>query len=204
MKRAHHYLNKLIMLLLALCLTSSTWATTSPVGMLENSTTQMIAALAKNQAQIRSNPHQVESLVNQYLLPHMDVDNMSRTVVGRQAWQAATPQQQATFKSSFQKLVVRTYSSALAQYNEQTVRYAPSKESLEGRKFIQVNSVIDQKSGPSMNVNYRLVLQDSEWKVYDFSVDGVSMVQSYRSQFTPILNQSGMEGLLTKLSAHNK
>lgn len=205
MKQNRQPLVRLGVFLLSICFSVlANAASSAPVSVLEGMTTQMISGLQKNQSQIKSNPRMVESLVNQHLLPHIDVDNMSRSVVGRKAWLAATPAQQQDFKTSFQKLVVRTYSSALAQYNEQKVRYAPMSESLEGRRFIQVNSVIEQKSGPAINVNYRLALENNTWKVYDFSVDGVSMIQSYRSQFTPILNQSGFEGLLLKLKTHNQ
>jgi phospholipid transport system substrate-binding protein len=52
-------------------------------------------------------------------------------------------------------------------------------------------------------VNYRLVLVGSDWKLYDLSVEGVSMLDSFRSQFSELLAQGDMDALINKLSSHN-
>lgn len=179
-------------------------SSSSPVVMLESVTDKMIHSLKSNKSSIRGNPRMVEGFVKQYLLPHVDVSSMSRSVLGKQVWTKASANQQEQFTSEFQKLVIRTYSAALAEYDEQNVHYSPIRGGYEGKRFIQVNSLIKQRSGPNIRVNYRLVLHGSQWKVYDFSVDGISMVQSYRSQFAPIVNANGMDGVLAKLRSHNK
>jgi len=69
---------------------------------------------------------------------------------------------------------------------------------------VTVNSIIVRKSGQRIPVNYNLSRVGSSWKVYDFSIENVSMVQSYRSQFSGVLASSGLTGLIQRLSQHNK
>jgi phospholipid transport system substrate-binding protein len=176
-------------------------AATSPVDMLQGASNQMISALKQNQATIKSNPTLVENLARQILLPHMDVPTMARLALGRDAWSKATPAQQQQFTTQFTTLMIRTYSTALASYTNQTVQYNPVRGSYTNQ--VQVDSKILQQGGPAIPVSYKLVLRGNQWLVYDFSVDGISLVQSFRSQFAQALNQGGMPGLLSTLSAHN-
>ena len=62
-----------------------------------------------------------------------------------------------------------------------------------------MQSTIVRANGQTIPVSYRLINQGGEWKVYDFSVEGVSLVQSYQSQFSNDLSQSGLGGLLEKM-----
>ena len=73
-----------------------------------------------------------------------------------------------------------------------------------GKSRVQVSSRIIQPGGPSIPINYRLVKRSSGWKVYDMSVDGVSLVQSFKSQFANEISQGGMSGLLVSLNKHNQ
>jgi phospholipid transport system substrate-binding protein len=127
---------------------------------------------------------------------------MARSVLGRQAWMSATPNQRAQFTQEFTTLLVHTYSSALANYKDEAVQFQPMRGDASGSRA-QVNSIILRKSGPSISVNYRLILLNSQWKVYDFSVDGISMLQSFRSQFADELSQGNLDTVIQHLQQHN-
>lgn len=180
------------------------WAMSSPVDMLQSTTDQMISALQANKATIKSNPNFVYGLARKILLPHIDAPTMARLALGPTGWSQATPTQQQQFVQEFTTLMIRTYSSALASYNDQKIQYAPMRGDYSTKKQVQVNSkIIQSGGGPAIPVVYRLVLRNNQWLVYDFSVDGISMVQSFRSQFTQQLQKNGMEGLLATINAHN-
>jgi phospholipid transport system substrate-binding protein len=170
---------------------------TSAVDTLKTTTDQMLVALKQTQ---NRNSQALYSLVQRILLPHIDLDLMSEQVVGRD-WAKASPAQRAEFKKQFTFFVTRTYSTALASYSNEKVRFFPIR-GMAGNK-VQVNSSIDQANGQSLAVSYRLILEQGQWKVYDFSVEGVSLVQNYRSQFVEILRTHGMAGLINQLKAHN-
>ena len=79
---------------------------------------------------MKSNPDIIYKAVETHLLPNVDVAGMSRSVLGRQAWNKATPAERAQFSKAFTRLVIRTYSSPLAQYSDETVQFLPLRGSL--------------------------------------------------------------------------
>lgn len=173
-------------------------AQSSPVTMLEQVTDQMLSSLKQTQ---NRNSQALYGLVRNILLPHVDTELMSQQVVGR-AWAQATPQQRSEFEKQFTYFVTRTYSTALSSYSNERVRYFPLRGGATGSK-VQVNSSIDQANGQNISVSYRLVQTDGQWKIYDFSVEGVSLVDNYRAQFADILRSEGLEGLNKRLAARN-
>lgn len=175
-----------------------TFAASSPVAVLQSTTDQMLAGLQKTE---NRNPTALYRLVQTILLPHVDLDLMSAQVVGR-SWTQATPSQRAEFKNQFTYFVTRTYSSALSSYSNQKVQFFPVRGGVSGNR-VQVNSVIQQNNGQNIAVVYRLNLANGQWKVYDFSVEGVSLVENYRSQFGDILRTQGLDGLNAQLKAKN-
>jgi phospholipid transport system substrate-binding protein len=173
-------------------------AVSSPVHMLQSTSDQMLDALQKTE---NRNDAALYHLVRRILLPHVDLDLMCEQVLGRY-WIKATPDQRTQFKTQFTYYVTRTYSSALSSYTNEKVRFFPLRGGASGNR-VQVNSAIDQSNGQSISVSYRLILSGGQWKVYDFSVEGVSIIDNYRAQFADTLRTEGLEGLIKRLKSRN-
>lgn len=170
----------------------------SPVPMLEQSANQIISTLKANKNSLKSNPQIVYKAVSQYFLPHVDVTGMSRSVLGRQVWQKATPAQRTEFSKAFTQLVIRTYSSPLTEYKDETVQFLPVRGSLANR-FLRINSVIVRTQGQNIPLSYSLVAKNGDWKIYDISVEGVSLLQSFRSQFAQVLQNSDIDEVIKQM-----
>lgn len=170
----------------------------APLAILKQTSAQMLSALKQNKASLKTDPKAIYHIVNTVLLPHVDLDTMSRSVVGRNAWVSATPAQREDFKQLFTHQVIKTYSTALSSYQNEQVVFFPIRGGVTGNR-VQVQSEIIRANGQKIPVSYRLVNLGGNWKVYDFSVEGVSIISSYRSQFAGALSQSGLTGLLTKM-----
>lgn len=196
-------MKKVIVTFISLLLCTIVWAISSPVDLLQNTSNQLISTLQQNQATLKTKPQLVYGIVNQILLPHVDLVTMASRALGREAWMRASPAQRQAFTQQFSILLIRTYSSALAQYTDEKVSFLPFRGDFNNQSRIQVNSRIIRDSGPSINVSYSLMRVGEQWKLYDFSVDGISMVQSFRSQFVEELHQTGIDGLINKLAQHN-
>ena len=196
-------MKKVIFALFGLLICTMAWAVSSPVDILQNTSNQLISALQRNQATLKTKPQVVYGIVNQILVPHVDVMSMSSKALGREAWLRATPAQRQAFSQQFVTLLIRTYSSALAQYTNERVNFLPLRGDYNSQSRVQVNSVIVRESGPSINLSYRMMRVGGQWMLYDFSVDGVSIIESFRSQFVEELQHSGIDGLISKLAEHN-
>jgi len=194
---------KIIFVFFGLLICTMAWAISSPVDLLQSTSNQLISALQRNQATLKTKPQIVYGIVNQILLPHVDVMSMSSKALGREAWLRATPMQRQAFAQQFVTLLIRTYSSALAQYTNERVNFLPLRGDYNSESRVQVNSVIVRETGPSINLSYRLMRVNGQWMLYDFSVGGVSIIESFRSQFAQELQNNGIDGLINKLAQHN-
>lgn len=183
----------------------------SPIPLLENLSTQMITALQKNKASMRKDPNVVYKIVRNILLPSADLEAMARSALGRDAWFVANAKQQRAFIEAFTNLMIHTYAAGLSSYTDQTVRFDPIRGGIQpGQSRVEVHSQILRTDGPPIPVSYRLVYKQDkqtkrwDWFVYDFSVEGISMIQSFRSQFAAELSGGmNLDALTQKLNTHN-
>ena len=171
----------------------------APLTMLKSTSQQMLRELDKNLG--RLNDKLVYNLVNRILVPHFDLVNMSRAVVGRY-WQQASGSTQRRFTREFTRYVIRTYAVALQAYDGETVKFLPIRGAIGNR--VQVNSELLLKSRSPIRIQYRLLQKQGRWLIYDFSVDGISVVKNYNSQFASTLRRGGLVALVQRLQKSNE
>ncbi len=171
----------------------------SPLNVLEKASNNVLSSLKKNKANLKSKPSYVHLVVRRYIIPHVDVYGMSRSVLGRTAWRKASSSQRRSFTRNFTSLVVRTYSGALSDYSGEKVKFSPVRGGFRGKRFVKVSSVIIKPSGQNIPITYSMVNKKGHWKVYDMSVEGVSLLQSYNSQFKQYLRSNSLNKLISKL-----
>ena len=187
-----------------LFLSSYAFAMENPAEMLTKIADDLISQLKKQELTLKNNANVVYSIANKIVVPHADMDEMSKRVLPPQIWKTATAAQKSQFKSEFTTLLVRTYASALAEYKDQKIKFYPVRGGYENKSSVQISSDIIRSDGPSIPVSYRLIARNSQWKLYDLSVEGVSLLESFRSQFADQLSQGNMDSLLKQLKRHNE
>jgi phospholipid transport system substrate-binding protein len=140
--------------------------------------------------------------VNQVIEPHIDFNRVSILVLGK-LWKTATPAQKEQFKKEFRLLLVRTYTTAFTEYANWKIRYLPLEMNPADKKAM-VRTEILQSGGQPVAVNYRMVQDGGDWKVYDVLIEGVSLLQNYRSSFSDEVARTGsLDQLITHLSERN-
>jgi phospholipid transport system substrate-binding protein len=179
------------------------WGQSSPVPMLENSAINIVTTLKDHKPELKQNHKIIYQAVQRYLLPNVDVNGMSRSVLGRQAWSKATTAEKEEFKQVFTELVIRTYANPLAEYTDEQVKFLPYRSQVDAQ-FARVNSVIIRSNGQNIPLSYSLVCINNQWKIYDLSVEGVSLLQSFRSQFGQALQGSSMHELIAEMRKNSK
>lgn len=178
-------------------------AANSPIPMLQTSADQILQTLKENKLNLKNNRTIIYQAVERHLLPIVDVTGMSRSVLGRQAWMKASAHERSEFSQAFTQLVIRTYASPLAEYTDETIKFLPIRGSVEAR-FVRVNSLIVRSNGNNIPLSYSLVAKNGQWKIYDLSVEGVSLLQSFRSQFAQALQSSNIQQLIQQMNERSK
>lgn len=190
-----------VFLFSTLWLTQALAADSAPVALLQSLSDQMINGLKSHQATLKTHPGYVYSLARRVVVPHADLDEMSKRVLPARTWMQATPAQRSEFKKEFTTTLIRTYASALAEYKDETVNFYPVRGG--SGNSVKVDSQIVRTDGPSISVSYRLINKGAGWKLVDMTVEGVSMLESFRSQFADKLNSEDMGSLIKDISTHN-
>lgn len=185
------------------CLIAVASESPAPLAMLERTSDALITELKKNQSKIKSQPALVNQLISRTVLPSFDIEGMARSTVGQHS-KKATPAEWSQFKKQVIGLVMKNYAAPLASFDDDQVKFFPIRGFSPAQTQVEVKSLIIRKNGQKIPVTYRLTRINGGWKVADFSVEGISMVQSYRSQFMPVLSEKGFKGLLSVLGSRGR
>lgn len=162
----------------------------------------VLTEIKSRKKELLADPAKLDALIDKMVMPNVNFQKMTQLVVGR-PWRAATPEQRAQITEQFRVLLVKTYSSALAQVGDQTLEVDRLRAKAEDTDVIVTSRVI-QKNGPPVDLAYRVEKSaDGKWKVYDLSVLGLWLIDSYKAQFQPVLAQSGVDGLIKTLKQKN-
>jgi phospholipid transport system substrate-binding protein len=113
-----------------------------------------------------------------------------------QHWKQFSPEQQGEFTRLFGKLLGGVYMDRIIAYKDEKVVFG--KVTQLSDKTAEVQSEVVRSSKP-IPIHYRMILENGEWKVYDVVIEGVSLVQNYRTQFREILMNKSPEDLLKTL-----
>ena len=145
--------------------------------------------------------NKISALVDTKVMPYIDFERMTASAVGRY-WRQASPEQQKNLQEQFKLLLVRTYSGALSQVQDQTVELKPSRNTPTDKEVV-VRTEIKGRGDP-VQLDYRLEQTAGGWKVYDINVLGVWLVENFRNTFSQEISAGGIDGLIAKLAARNK
>jgi phospholipid transport system substrate-binding protein len=143
----------------------------------------------------------VLALVDTQVMPHVNFTRMTASVVGRN-WRQATPEQKQRLQDEFKALLIRTYSGALSQVNDQRLNVKPLRAAPGDTEVVVRTEVIGR--GDPVQLDYRMEKTPTGWKIYDLNVLGIWMVETYRTQFAQEINAKGVDGLITALAQRNK
>lgn len=192
-----------LLLILALLSFGAAQAAESSPDALVKATADEVLAILKKDVDIKSGDQQKAiQLIDAKVLPHFDFAHMTQLAVGKN-WGRATPAQKQKLTGEFRQLLVRTYSSALTEYRNQTIEYKPSNTAA-GATDATVKTLIKQAGGQPLEIDYSMHKVGQVWKVYDIVVDSVSLVTNYRNSFSSTVRQSGIDGLIKMLAERNQ
>jgi phospholipid transport system substrate-binding protein len=119
---------------------------------------------------------------------------MSKRTLGKE-WKQIPKEKQDRFAHLFARFLANIYYKRLEEYTNETVKYLEQRQ--HKNKLMIKTLVVTQKN--EIPMNYKLLKSD-RWRVYDISIEGVSLVRNYRSQFHKILRKKGIEELMNMMS----
>jgi len=141
-------------------------------------------------------------LIEDKALPHFNHVGMTALAVGA-SWRQATPEQKKRLAEEFRTLLMRTYASSLSAFGDQKFEFRPLRLKPEDTD-VSVQVRVLQPGSQAVVVEYDMEKTTGGWKCYDVRVAGISLVVNYRTEFSNIVRDKGIDGLIGTLAAKNK
>ena len=170
---------------------------------LAKSVTDEVLAIVRADKDIQSGDRKkVLELVESKIVPHFNFTRMTQLAMGRN-WRQASAEQQKALVEQFRALLARTYTAAFTQYRNETVEYRPMRMK-PGDTDVVVQSFINRPGGQPVAVSYSMEKTGNGWKVYNVQIEGVSLIENYRSTFNAEVQKGGVDGLIRTLSERTR
>jgi phospholipid transport system substrate-binding protein len=172
-----------------------------PDQLVQKITDEVLAAIKSDKELAAGDKQKAVKLAEEKVLPYIDFEQATRLAVGR-AWRQATPEQQKRLVTEFRNMLVRTYSNAIGAYQGQTLKVLPARGKQDPEETT-VRTQFVRPGGQPLPIDFTMHQKDGTWKVYDITVEGVSLVMTYRSEFDAVVKQEGIDGLIKRLAQKN-
>jgi len=185
-----------------LALFSNVTLANSPQEMVIETTDSLFKLLKEERERLKADPVFLRQQVDKLILPHMDFNAMIKLAVGKN-WRKATAEQRGELEEQFRELLVSTYANSLSEFAKHEIKFLPFRASSRKNRA-QVRSKVLQAGAASISMVYRLRKKAASWKIYDITIDGISLVTNYRSSFTGEVSKNGISGLINVLQEKNQ
>jgi phospholipid transport system substrate-binding protein len=169
----------------------------SPDKIVESVAQQVLADLEVNREAYRKDATKLRQMVDKYLLANFDTEYAARLVLAKN-WRTATPEQRKQFINAFYQSLLQNYGTTLLEFTADRLKILPYQGAPDAT-VATVRSEIRRDNGSRVPVNYTLHKTDSGWKAYDITIEGVSYVKSFRTDFGTEIDQKGLDAVIKRL-----
>ena len=172
---------------MALGLSGWAFAQQAPDEFMQKLTNELLEMVRKDPALKAGDLQKIGAVLDTKLKPYINFQRMTAAAVGP-AWRQATPEQQKRLQEEFKLLLMRSYSGALSQIKDNsTILVKPLRQTGNDNELVE-----------------KTTESDSGWRIYNFNILGIWLVDNYRTQFSQEINAKGIDGLIATLSERNK
>lgn len=175
----------------------------APDALVRQTAEEVLEIVRKDQALRDGDRGKLIELVEAKVLPHFDFPRMTRLAAGRH-WREASAEQQQRLVQAFRELLVRTYTAAFTSYKNQTVDFRPFSMEPTATDVTVRTAIVQPGGPPPIPVDYSMFKSSNSWKVYDVTIEGVSLITTYRGTFTEEIRRGGIDGLIASLEQKNQ
>lgn len=174
----------------------------NPYALMNDAAKKTFDRLKNEQPQIRKNPDYLRDVVDQELLPYVQVKYAGALVLGRY-YKDATPAQREAYFAAFREYLKQAYGQALALYHGQSYQIAP-EQPVGDATIVPIRvTIIDPGGRPPVRLDFqwRKNSQSGNWQAYDMIAEGVSMITTKQNEWGDLLRTKGVDGLTAQLKS---
>ncbi|MBN8444660.1 MAG: ABC transporter substrate-binding protein [Rheinheimera sp.] len=180
---------------------------TDPYKMMEVLADKTFQRIAREQAEIKKNPEILRTIVSEELVPYIDSRYAAGYVIGNSVKLNTVPKEDFnTFVVAFQNYMVGTYAGVFTQYRDQKVIIEPGAPLDPSKKIITIKTRVIDPGKPDIKIEFKLrrMKDANNWLVFDMVAEGISLLDSKRSEFGSLIRQQGLKSVATLLDEKAK
>ena len=185
--------------LVLLLFSSVVHAAAPPDQVIRQTVERLIDQLTQRKAELERDRSQLYELVSRVIVEHIAVDKIAKLVLD-QHWRNASLEQRIRFTNEFKIILIRTYASALFDYTgREEMNFQPLQLTGDERTAV-VRTNVKLPGSRSIQVNYNFLrLESGEWKIFDVTIDGISLVAIFQISYARVIQTEGLDGLISQL-----
>jgi phospholipid transport system substrate-binding protein len=169
-----------------------------PDTVLKTTVDQLSKDISANHVVYKADKGKFYKMVDEVVVPRFDTAFITQIVLGP-AYRTATDDQKARFTDAFKNMLVRAYADAMLDNYDSVkiewlpVRMAPNADSAT------VQTKLQRADGNQYGINFLVHKLDTDWKIYDISVEGISLVTSFKAQINGEIKKSSLDAVIQKM-----
>ncbi|HEX5649935.1 MAG TPA: ABC transporter substrate-binding protein [Steroidobacteraceae bacterium] len=171
-----------------------------PQELIQKVSQDLLRDLDVNRATYKKEPQKLRALVDKHLLPNFDVDYAARLVLGKH-WRTASEDQRKRFVDAFYQSLMRNYGDAIVEFQANQLKILPFRGDLASGSATVRTEITHE--GTPVPVNYSLRATPQGWKAWDVTIEGISYVKNYRTDFGAQADKEGIDAVIKRLETQN-
>ena len=188
-------MKKLAIILIMLVAGNPAWA--DPNAVIQSAADELAAGLNGRKEALAEDKQALYELIDSVLLPRFDRRYAAQLVLGRH-WRNASAEQRDQFISAFYSSLLRRYGEGVLEFDQDNVEILPFRGDLEKQRTT-VKTMVTLEDGTKVPVNYGMVNRDSNWLMFDVTIEGISYVRNYRTELNSEIQQNGLDSVIARL-----
>ncbi len=187
----------LLLLIPGLAAVDTAAETADPNTMIQGTADALFLAMNGRREQLEADRPELYRIVDEVLLPRFDRNYAGRLVLAKH-WRTASAEQRAQFVQAFYEFLVRTYAKGLLRFADNPIRVLPFRPGTkEGRATVRTEVTLSD--GKVTPVSYSLRFTDGSWLIWDVTIEGISYIKNYRTDFNVDIRRNGIDAAIARL-----
>lgn len=191
--------SRLALVLTGLLFAAAAQAAPTPPDVVVKGTTEKLQALIQqNLAKYQADQALFYKVVDETVVPHFDTRYIAQLVLARH-WRGATDAQRSRFETAFKSMLIGTYANTLLEYHDSVRADWKPLRIADGATEATVNSSLMRPNGPPIPVGFVMRLNNGAWKIYDITIENISLIANFRGQFNGEIRKSGLDAVIKSM-----
>lgn len=195
------FFQSLLVLVLTVCLfQAQAIEQQNPYTMVQEVAKTTFDRMKRDLPKIKQDPNVLRDIMEQELLPHIDYKFAAFMVLGKHIKKVKKSELQE-FVKVFREYLITTYALAMGYYEDQLVEFEPVTKGFKNKRVVTVRAKVKDEGRPDINIAFKVRKdkRSNQWRAYDMTAEGISVLDSKRSEFGEELRKNGVKTVIEKM-----